>query len=261
MRNSVPKSLFVAILGLICFTTGAFATQSFTLTGAGPDNLGGVYTSPYLATIQGVGSNIAVFCDDFIDDVYIGETWQVNANKLSDLPLSDPNSPLMWDTVNTTAGKTKQVTDYITAALLATQLLNLQSSSTALVREEISWAIWDVFDPTAPLYSATYLPGYATDIANYLSAAQAHANAIVSGAPTLSAAVSSFSNVTIYTPAPKDSTSVGSCPAGARCGLPQEFISVSMAEPSSPLLLGIDFLAIGGLVLAVRRRKSKVLGA
>ena len=260
MRNSVPKPLFVAILGLLCFTTGAFATQSFTLTGAGPANLGGVYTSPYLATIQGVGSNIAVFCDDFLDDVYIGETWQVNANKLSDLPLSDPNSPLMWDTVNTTAGKTKQVTDYITAALLATQLLNLGNPQ-SLEAEEISWAIWDVFDPTAPLYSATYLPAYATAIADYLTAAQIRANAIVSGAPTLSAAVSSFSNVTIYTPSPKDSTSVGSCPAGIRCGLPQEFISVSMAEPSSPLLLGIDFLAIGGLVLAVRRRKSKVLAA
>lgn len=257
MRNSVPKALFLAILGLICVTTGAFATQSFTLTSAGPANLGGVYTSPYTATIQGVGSNIAVFCDDFIDDVYIGETWQVNSTKLSELPLLDPNSPLMWDTTN----PTKQVTDYITVALLATQLLNLGNPQ-SLEAEEISWAIWDVFDPTAPLYSADYLGSYAPAVLGFLTDAQTKANAIVNAANgNLSAAVSSFSNVTIYTPSPKDSTSVGSCPAGIRCGLPQEFISVSMAEPSSPLLLGIDFLAIGGLVLAVRRRKSKVLAA
>ena len=261
MRNSVPKSLLLAILGLICVTTGAFASQSFTLTGAGPAHLGGVYTSPYTATIEGVGSGIKVFCDDFIDDVYIGETWQVNATKLSDLPLSDPGSPLMWNNDNTT----KQVTNYITAALLASQLLQLGNPQ-SLAAEEISWAIWDVFDPTAPLYSADYLPAYATDIAGYLTAAQAQANAIVGTAPTLitlRAAVSSFSNVTIYTPSPKDQTAViGICPAGVgKCGLPQEFISVSMAEPSSPLLLGFDFLAIGGLVLAVRRRKSKVLAA
>jgi hypothetical protein len=253
MRHSVPKSLFLAILGLICFATGAFATQSFTLTGAGPANLGGVYTSPYIATIEGVGSNIAVFCDDFLDDVYIGETWQVNANKLSDLPLLDPNSPLMWDTTD----PTKQVTDYITAALLATQLLQLGNSQ-SLEAEEISWAIWDVFDPTAPLYSAQYLPSYESAISGYLISAQLQAKAIVSGAPTLSAAVSSFSNVTIYTPAPKNSTAVGTCPVGANCGLPQEFISVTMAEPSSPLLLGFDFLAIGALVLVVRRRNQYI---
>jgi hypothetical protein len=251
MRTSVPKSLFLAILGLICFATGAFATQSFTLTSAGPANLGGVYTSPYTATIDGV-SNIAVFCDDFIDDVYIGETWQVNATNLSQLPLLDPNSPLMWDTTDAT----KQVTDYITAAILATQLLNLGNPE-SLAAEEISWAIWDVFDPTAPLYSALYLPGYEPAIAAYLLAAQLEANAIVSGAPTLSAAVSTFSNVTIYTPAPKSDGAVRICPVGARCGLPQEFISVSMAEPASPLLLGFDFLAIGGLLLVVRLRKSK----
>ena len=93
MRTSVPKSLFLAILGLICFATGAFATQSFTLTGAGPAHLGGVYTSPHIAPIQGAGSGIQVFCDDFIDG-HIGKALGTVVVPLP-VAMAEPSSPLL----------------------------------------------------------------------------------------------------------------------------------------------------------------------
>ena len=92
MRNSVPRSLFLAILSLICFATGAFATRN-SLTGPGPANLGGVYTSPQTATIEGVGSGIKVFCDDFID----GHIAKTLGGMVVPTPvaMAEPSAPLL----------------------------------------------------------------------------------------------------------------------------------------------------------------------
>ena len=92
MRNSVPKLLFLAIL--IGFATGAFATQSLTLTSAGPANLAGVYTSPHRATIEGMGSGIKVFCDDFTD-AYLGNTLGTVIYPVP-VPMAEPSSPLLF---------------------------------------------------------------------------------------------------------------------------------------------------------------------
>jgi LPXTG-motif cell wall-anchored protein len=90
MRNSVPKSLLLANLGLICFATGAFATHS-SLTG--PANLSGVYTSPQTVTVEGVGSGIKVFCDDFIDG-HIAKT--LGGMVLpSPVAMAEPSAPLL----------------------------------------------------------------------------------------------------------------------------------------------------------------------
>ena len=234
---------------LLYGATSGFAAIDFTLTSAGPANLGGVYTSPYVATI-GSTSNVRVICDDFTDDVFVGESWTVTATNLSQLPLGGSSSPVLWDTTDTSpAGQQKQVTDYITAAILAEQLVTLNPLS--LNAELLSYAIWDVFVPTS---SSVLTAGNNSTVNSYLTTAQTQANDLVAHSATLADATANFANVMIYTADPKSSGAVTSCPAGT-CGAPQEFLVVSMAEPSAPVLLLVDLLAVLSLVCFFRKRQ------
>lgn len=250
MRNAMPKRLYLVAGMLFCCTTSALAGITFTLTSAGPANLGGVYTSPYTATISGVSSvPIPVICDDFTDDVWVGESWSVTQTSLAQLPLLGTSSPVLWDT---TASATKQVTDYITAAILAEQLVTVNSTSTQA--QELSYAIWDVFVPTASSGLSTTIK----DAVNtYLTTAQSQASALIGGSATLADATANFANVMIYTADPKSGGAVITCPAGKTCGAPQEFLVVSMAEPGSVALLVVDLLAAISLVCFFRNRKQR----
>ena len=248
MKHIMQKSLLWGAVVLMCCATGAFANV-FTLTGVTPSgaNMGGVYTSPYVATISGVGSGINVICDDYQDEVWLNESWNVTATNLTQLPLLGSSSPVLWDT---SAPAIQRVTDYLTAAILAEELLSINSSTQQA--EDLSFAIWDVFTPGASTGLAD-----ASLINADLTAAEAQAALDITNAGgNLATALSPFSNVTIYTADPKSGAAVISCPNGAgNCTAPQEFISVSMAEPASPALLGFDLLGVGALVFCVRRRR------
>lgn len=249
MRNAMPKAMCLAVGILLYGATSGFAAIDFTLTSAGPANLGGVYTSPYMATI-GSTSNVRVICDDFTDDVFVGESWTVTATNLSQLPLGGSSSPVLWETADTSpAGQQQQVTDYITAAILAEQLVTLNPLS--LDAELLSYAIWDVFVPTS---SSVLTFNNNSTVESYLLAAQGQAKDLVANSATLADATANFANVMIYTADPKSSRAVTSCPAGT-CGAPQEFLVVSMAEPSAPVLLLVDLLAVLSLVCFFRKRQ------
>jgi hypothetical protein len=252
MRYEMQKRWFWGAIIFMCCATGAFAeTDSFTLTGVtqSGNNMGGVYTSPYVATINNTQSGVSVICDDFADDVEVGESWTVLSTNLSGLSQStSANSAdtfLKWDTSSTAAA---QVQDYMTVAILSAQLLSIDSSTTEAA--DLSFAIWDVFTPSA----STGLADSAT-ITGYLQAAEKLAAINLSHSSSIAQALSldNISNVTIYTATPDDGGAVTTCPS-APCGGPQEFIRISMAEPPSPALLGLDLLAVAGLVLFVRRR-------
>jgi hypothetical protein len=247
----MQKTWFFSAVIFMCCATGAVAADSFTLTGVTPGgaNMGGVFTSPYVATISGVGSGINVICDDYADEVYLNETWNVVATNLSSLSTTGSgDGTLRWDPGNSAA---TQVSDYVTVAILGAELLSINSNTQQA--EDLSFAIWDVFYPTA---SAGL--GDASNIASDLSAAQNMASADLKAAGNnIAAALSldNISNVTIYTANPDSGGAVTSCTSGSTCGAPQEFVTVSMAEPSLPALLGVDFLGVGGLILFVRRRR------
>jgi hypothetical protein len=245
MKNGIRKIWCFAAGILLWGTASAFAGD-FTLTGVGPANLGGVYTSPYTATVDGV-QGLQVICDDFSDDVWVGESWTVNETSLAALPLLGASSPVLWDT---SASATQQVTDYITAAILAIQLVSLPNvNSTA--GELLSYAIWDVFTPTA---SASLSALNISAVNSYLTAAKTQAAAVVAGASSLADATAQYANVMIYTADPKSGGAVTSCPAGKTCGAPQEFLLVKMAEPGSIVLLAVDLLAVISLICFFRRR-------
>ena len=254
MKHGLQKQAVLSAIVLLAFAGGLFAQTSFTLTGVTTSaQMGGVYTSPYFATIQTAGNTqtgVDVICDDFTDEVWINESWSVVATSLASLPDLGTNSPVLWDTGLSQGAQ--QVEDYMTAAILSAELLSINNPSTQQA-EDLSFAIWDVFDTNAS-------NGLAEDsaIRGDVSAAAALASTyLTSTGGNIAAALllDNITNVTIYTADPKNGGAVTNCPNGqGNCSAPQEFLVVSMAEPPSPALLAIDLLAVLGLVLFVRRR-------
>jgi hypothetical protein len=199
--------------------------------------LGGEYTSPYNGTVDGVAAQI--ICDDFATNIPFLFGWDAYAIPVSTLPTfadklkfkTGPydNSGLGGQTLTT-------VQAYTAAAELAVELTNastLVQADGASPQEELSYAIWQLFDPGAPFNNLTSKSlGHAeADAQAYLTAAE---QAAYGGTIT----ASQFTNVTFYTPEPNSQTS-------------QEFITVD--EASAPLQLGLYLVC--GLALFAGFRK------
>jgi hypothetical protein len=251
----MQKSWYAVVLALslVLLAAGpllaAPPTVTLNLTGVGSGaNLAGVYTSPYAGNING-GSTIPVICDDFADESFVPETWTAFQTSVSSLTSGTADTYLKWlntsgSTITVDGYVLNQAAAYTVAAVLAIDILQAVTGSQA--HEDLSYALWELFDPSQ---ASAQLSGYPTDAANavtYLDAAVAYVE-------TNNIAPSAYSNVTIYSYDPEYGTSCGggTCPPP-----PQEFITVNMPEPSSPGLLGLDLLGVAGLVLFVRRRSA-----
>jgi hypothetical protein len=261
MRYGKEKACFLGAVIFMCCASGAFADDSFTLTGVTPsgNNMGGVYTSPYVATITNVGSGINVVCDDYFDEVNFGETWQVAVTNLATLSTTGSgDANLRFNASDSAYALNAHAQDlgYLTVSILEAQLLSIDSSTEQAA--DLSFAIWDVFDPGASNGLAD-----ATTIANEESAAASLAASYLTQAGTVAGALAldNIANVTIFTADPDSGGAVTTCTLSPSCGTPQEFVTVSMAEPSSPSLLGLDLLGVVGLVFFARRRLAGSLGS
>jgi hypothetical protein len=276
MRKAIWRGLVSrAWLGLAFLATAAIgfaqSPENFDLYGIqGQQGLqgtvmAGVYTSPYLAYINDstVGTN--VICDDYSDDSYVPEDWDTYATQLSQLNSSSPVEFQPSLVNQSPCGTACQAypssigyslgedTAYMTEAILAEELLAQPMGS--VTAGELSFAMWDLFDPQA--FTDLENEGAGTyNGASYTgSQLEGAANTYLQAAITLAKGdnLSEFSNVTIYTydPAVAPSCSGSPCPSAP----PQEFIAVSnMPEPSSVAILGADLLAVAGLVFFFRRR-------
>jgi hypothetical protein len=248
MKVTTTKTAsFAAAIGF-CLASTALAAQpvvTFGITSAGPDNLAGVFTDPYHGLIDGT-TPVAAFCDDFTDDVSPPQFWQALVTNLSELPNS-PSSVFYGDgTVDGTLYS--ETTRYIAAAILAVESL---ASPDANVRNDLSFALWGIFDPgvllsTGPLGSLTQS---LNDAVSARSQALLAASAYADGAAYESA---NSVNVVIYTPTLDNSTP---SQAGNR---PQEFITVQpVPEPSAWAALGFDLAGVGLIGLVFRRRQLR----
>jgi len=117
---------------------------------------------------------------------------------------------------------------------------------------ELSYAIWSVFDNS--LYNSlnsTGSTGYGSLTPTEVAAVDAdvlNAQNLVAGATAggttnlnnISIDGQSILSLTVYTPSPLSAS--------------QEFLTVNVAEPPSPLLLATDLLALAGLIVLARRR-------
>jgi hypothetical protein len=261
MKHITRKSWFLAlpVASLAFFAASPLSaappTVTLNLTGVNGNTLGGVFTSPYFGNING-GPTIPVICDDFIDDSYIPESWIAYVTQLSDISSeSSTDTVLKWaggwngtgsasNSPLSSSQSLTQIQAYETAAILAVDILG----SSGETQQEYSFAMWELFDPTDA--SAALPSVYQSTVATMINTA---ATAVTSG--NLTAALNGAS-VTFYSFVPdvpgSPTCNGGPCPTAP----PQEFVAVSMAEPWSPAVLGIDLLGVAALMLFVRRRTS-----
>lgn len=263
-----------AALAVTFLATSALATVTFNLTGvgSGDPSLDNIYTSPYTGTING-GPTIPVICDDFADDSFVPEQWTAYVTSLSSLTSSVDNN-LKWGTsatgtsnvvagtaptvgsVNSFSWNLSQTEAYDVAALLSIDIVTSGQGSTA--QKDLSYALWGLFDPSGSSGAFTWLSSYSdysdqsaaeTDLKNAINQVT---NAINGG--TLSSLLGNY-NITIYSYDPYANPNGPSC-GGGPCpnSPPQEFISVTTPEASTPALLAIDLLGFLALAAFLRRR-------
>ncbi len=206
---------------MLILSAGAASASSVTvtLTGAGGviSNDGSVFVGPY--QLQVAGQTVNAPCDDYSDEIWVGESWQANEVPLT---ASGVNSALFGSQPNADHL-------YLEAAYL-TSLFGKEPTSDY---NDISYAIWGLFEPAA-LASSNY---------------EAGANAFLTQAENAQLNFSEFSGWQILTPV-NGSQSEG--------GRPQEFIvpvgnPTATPEPATLALLGAGLVALG---LAQRRKNS-----
>jgi len=258
MQNYVPKSLRAVALLFLCSAFGAWA-QAVTLTLQNLDAgyvMGGVYTSPYGISINGSSASVPLICDDFTTDIYEGYSWQAIPTTFAAIDSTTPTgtpkfTPVSDPTVVPTLAA--EIQDYAVTAVLAAELMELPNFYSEAAGD-ISFALWDVFDPTLlNSVSSPYGSISPQDLAyakQYLAGAEALVAGATNGNGTVNLSAISIDGhtiegMTIYTPSP--------------VGASQEFLQVQMAEPSYPLVLGVDLLAVFGLIAVFRRRLTGIL--
>lgn len=237
------------------------STANLQLVGANPQQyvVGGVYTSPYQFSIGGVTTYLMT-CDDFLNNVYLGESWQAYQNQLSDINGSTADPYVMFDTSNAQ----QQQTDYATVTLLTSWLMNWglsdPTNSTGFGNEEageLSYAIWGVFDQK--LLSNSYQASLAAGAEGKLTATElAQAQYYLQQAQQ---------DVAINGPSASPTANIYSydgVPANLSNNPPQEFIQITgtthsftpMAEPASVVVPALDLLCVFGVIALIRRRAA-----
>jgi hypothetical protein len=250
------------------------AQVNFNLTGAGSGgpNLDGVYTSPYTGTING-GPSVPVICDDFSDESYLPEQWTAYQTSLSTIVGGSGPSYLQWKDADSngavSAGGTSyagwdlsQPLAYEAATVLSIDILQAAPGSTA--QKVYSYALWELFDPYGSLPAdpgvIPWLNGASgtVDTATLQAATadvEAAVNQVKGSGFNLSAYLNAnnISSVTIYSydaAGGPPTCSGGSCASSP----PQEFISVTTPEASTPVLLAVDLLGLVALAGFLRKR-------
>ncbi len=249
MTRQSSKTLAVAplalVAGLILLQPHALADQ-LELEGVRPGfTMGGVYTSPYLISVNGQPT-LMFACDDFTTDISIGHIWTASQVTLSQVATNGPQKFKTAVTVSIPDGTTTTAysytiqQEYDAAAYLAEQLLtNSLIRADSETAGEYSFAIWQIF------YSGA-INGYNGQALNGTEKA-----AVGNLMTTAFSNTSSLTGMYLYTPNPVTSS--------------QEFIGfapgvvgiASVPEAATPALLAFNFLAVSGVFFVLRRRSLR----
>jgi hypothetical protein len=211
------RLIALIVLSLTAFSASAMAdTVSMTFLGPSGNNSGGVYTYPYLFSVNG-GSPVSLICDTYDNEVIAGETWQATVTSL--LNGSQTGGGGLF------AGQTQ---NYKAAGLIFEDILSGKISANLG-----NWAIWGLFSSN-PSSSSYFVSSGALSVENYyLGLAQNASN-------------SAFAGIVLYTPIAGTQSWKGS--------LPQEFIGfVSVPEPAEVSMV-LFTLLLGAGALVFRKR-------
>lgn len=244
-RNLMLLGCVVAGACLAPLAAQANPVVSLELTGVNGASLNQVNTAPYYAQIGPSGltqgsqfnssnsTSVAVYCDDFFDDVNVGQVWQATATNVGALSTTVLDTNLMFNGGMTAA---TQATDYMAAAWLAEQIAGQNQALPLgqLTAEQDSYALWYIFDSSA--LSGLSPTDTSAIIADYNSAFAAVAN----DKP------GDFFNVNIYTP-------VDHTPGSADS---QEYLTVGVPEPDALALMAVGLAALGWATRRRRRAQS-----
>jgi hypothetical protein len=254
LRGAKEKNMrvrYVSILSAIfCFAPFAVAQSTFTLTAANPNgfylgNNPDVYVSPYSATITGSSTNSGyVICDDFTDDVTLGESWTVDSSTIGTGGAANG----MWDSganLNAIYSLSGIIPSYSGAqgynmvAYLADELLTNGNYNNEVAADALSYAIWTIFTPGAySNISGDTVNGTNIQAAVVTDIQSAWANA-GSGSDYNGPAV------TVWTPTTWNTQ---------QNGRPQEFLTIQTPEASALAYLAVDLTTVLGILFLVRRR-------
>jgi hypothetical protein len=203
--------LSVLLLSLVVAFSGSALADTVSMNFLGPagNNSGGVYTYPYLFSINN-GSTVSLICDTYDNEVVSGETWQATETSL--LAGSQLGGGGLF------AGQTA---NYKAAGLIFEGII-----SGAINANVGNWAIWGLFSANPQSNSFFQSSGAASLEAQYLALAAQDPDSM-------------FAGLVLYTPIAGTQSWKGS--------LPQEYIGfVNVPEPAQMTL--ILLLAVGSLL-------------
>lgn len=147
----------VVVLGLTAFAAASSVGVTFTNS---TSNLGGpagngVYYYPYQLTLNGGGySDLAlnVACDDYFNEVWLGETWNANVTSGSQVVSGSLSNTMFGSGIEAALtgsalglSSLNAQTAYEMAFVLYSNFLPNNSNNTA-INEAINFAMWDLFD-------------------------------------------------------------------------------------------------------------------
>ncbi len=227
-----PRSPWFGVIVVFFFVCHAFGQVSMDLTSAGNNIVGGVYADPYTAYINGVQT--LVICDDYTDESYVPESWSATVTNMASLNTS---STVLW---KSGADGLSEDQAYVVAAYLATEIIEAYDTSNWTAAGEYSYALWGL-----------YVPAAFNDIPSEAGVAEADLAAAVTA--TANQTIANYANVNIYTPNGTAPTCPG-YPNGCPNSPPQEFLTVTTPEASTPVLMAVDLFGFIALVGFLRKR-------
>jgi len=244
--------VFGSLIAVMLLASVGFAQYTMELTSAGNVISGDVYVSPYQGNIWAdpytSGSPAPtsnpmysgyVICDDYTDESNLYVPWNATATNAADV-----GSSVLFTGYE---GYTQQQT-YNAVAWLANQLLSNLSAPT---QTNISFAIWNMMDNNQagnPDGTCNAITAQCGGAAPWIT--QAFMEVTSTSDPYVG------SNVTVFTPAPKQ--------GGTQVS--QEFLVVGggpnngplvTPEPASVAILGVDLLSALGFVFLLRRYRVR----